>query len=170
MTTSPRIGKFWLFAVTSSLQIIFFDKPVIRQARDMEALLITIRNTYMTYTDPHFHNPSTDRKHCFRLYKLFILHMPLQIHLVFTIKAFVCNSHQVMREFFESSPSRNAPSSSEPTITADFEVMRQRLLDYLDSFTRFTFKNYYVTVIQYRPNVSYHPRARRESRRATRFA
>ena len=41
-----------------------------------------------------------------------------------------------MREFFESSPSRNA-SSSEPTITADFEVMRQRLLDGLDAFTRF---------------------------------
>ena len=50
-----------------------------------------------------------------------------------------CNLHifyQVMREFFENSPSRNA-SSSEPTITADFEVMRQRLLDCLDSFTRF---------------------------------
>ena len=43
--------------------------------------------------------------------------------------------HQVMREFFESSPSRNA-TSSEPTVTADFEVMRQRLLDCLDSFTR----------------------------------
>ena len=40
-----------------------------------------------------------------------------------------------MREFFENSPSRNA-SSSEPTVTADFEVMRQRLLDCLDSFTR----------------------------------
>ena len=57
---APDWGKFWLFAVTSSLQIIFFYKPVIRQARDMEALLITIRNTYMTYTDPHFHNPSSD--------------------------------------------------------------------------------------------------------------
>ena len=40
-----------------------------------------------------------------------------------------------MREFFESSPSRNA-ASSEPTLAADFEVMRQRLLDCLDSFTR----------------------------------
>ena len=40
-----------------------------------------------------------------------------------------------MREFFENSPSRNA-TSSEPTVTADFEVMRQRLLDCLDSFTR----------------------------------
>ena len=41
-----------------------------------------------------------------------------------------------MREFFESSPSRNAAASSEPTVAADFEVMRQRLLDCLDSFTR----------------------------------
>jgi len=60
VSTSPRIGKFWLFTVTSSLQIIFFYKPVIRQATDMEALWITIRNTYMTYTDPHVHNPSSD--------------------------------------------------------------------------------------------------------------
>ena len=58
----PQTGESFgcLQYLTSSLQRIFFDKPVIRQARDMEALLITIRNTYMTYTDPHFHNPSSN--------------------------------------------------------------------------------------------------------------
>lgn len=49
-----------------------------------------------------------------------------------------------MREFFESSPSRNAAASSEPTVAADFEVMRQRLLDCLDSFTRFLCNNFAV--------------------------
>ena len=41
-----------------------------------------------------------------------------------------------MRDFFESSPSSNS-ASSEPTQTAEFEVMRQRLLDCLDSFSRY---------------------------------
>lgn len=56
--------------------------------------------------------------------------------LVSTTGTCYVNIYQVMREFFESSPSRNA-SSTEPTVTADFEVMRQRLLDCLDSFTRY---------------------------------
>ncbi|EDO48233.1 predicted protein [Nematostella vectensis] len=47
---------------------------------------------------------------------------------------FMYKMDRVMRDFFESSPSRNS-TSSEPTHVADFEVMRQRLLDCLDSFT-----------------------------------
>lgn len=64
--------------------------------------------------------------------------------------------HQVMREFYESSPSRNA-SSSEPTVCADFEVMRQRLLDCLDSFTRFNTLSilYSVTGLSLCPLYSY---------------
>ncbi|KAK3736426.1 hypothetical protein QZH41_014491 [Actinostola sp. cb2023] len=50
---------------------------------------------------------------------------------VFTYSSLI----QVMRDFFESSPSRNN-SSSEPTHTAEFDVMRQRLLDCIESFTR----------------------------------
>lgn len=43
---------------------------------------------------------------------------------------------QVMRDFFESSPSRNS-NSTEPTNNAEFDVMRQRLLDCIESFTRY---------------------------------
>lgn len=61
-----------------------------------------------------------------------------------------------MREFYESSPSRNA-STSEPTVCADFEVMRQRLLDCLDSFTRFNTLSilYSVTGLSLCPLYSY---------------
>lgn len=69
---------------------------------------------------------------------------------------FLFKLDKVMREFFESSPSRNAPSSSEPTISADFEVMRQRLLDYLDSFTSapFTIQRLCELMVEPRKNYS----------------
>lgn len=59
-----------------------------------------------------------------------------------------------MKEFFESSPSRNA-SSSEPTITADFEVMRQRLLDCLDSFTSAPFTIQRLCELMMEPRKNY---------------
>lgn len=68
---------------------------------------------------------------------------------------FLFKLDKVMREFFESSPSRNA-SSSEPTVTADFEVMRQRLLDCLDSFTSapFTIQRLCELMVEPRKNYS----------------
>lgn len=68
---------------------------------------------------------------------------------------FLFKLDKVMREFFESSPSRNA-TSSEPTVTADFEVMRQRLLDCLDSFTSapFTIQRLCELMVEPRKNYS----------------
>jgi len=68
---------------------------------------------------------------------------------------FLFKLDKVMREFFESSPSRNA-ASSEPTLAADFEVMRQRLLDCLDSFTSapFTIQRLCELMVEPRKNYS----------------
>ncbi|KAL9960283.1 hypothetical protein ACROYT_G033727 [Oculina patagonica] len=67
---------------------------------------------------------------------------------------FLFKLDKVMREFFESSPSRNA-SSSEPTVTADFEVMRQRLLDCLDSFTSAPFTIQRLCELMMEPRKNY---------------